>query len=458
MYISQIVMNSGGDIFVMTAIDGIFRSTDDGATWDHLSLNDAPIYSIAINHSGVIFVGTQGGVFRSRDQGNSWVLKIIDPNDNFSIDSFATSSPGELYAASAYMVFRSSDEGETWTQSNKGMQDQYIRGLAINSRGHIFAGSSNMEGVFRSADNGETWIPTDLDSVNAMVIAINSQDHIFVATEFEAGVLRSLDNGNTWAPINNGLQERGRVNAIAFNALGEVFLGDTVDGVFRSRDNGNNWQQTNLGLPGAEYISSFTFTSNGEIFAGTFGGQGIFRSADQGRTWEQVRNDLGYNEIYALFTNSQDHIFAGTYTGIYRSTNHGNNWERSALQDVQVTCFIRGARGYIFAGTGRWGVFRSRDEGQTWEKMSSDLDDIFIHDLAANSRGDVYAVTQSGLYLSTTDAESWIATSLTNIGIFCIDINQSDHVFVGENSGAGLRGHIFRSIDGGLSWTQTELS
>jgi len=87
-----------------------------------------------------------------------------------------------------------------------------VKCLAINSSGHIFAGTAGGinalrvlgDGVFRSTDNGDSWtqVNTGLTNESVGCLAINSSGHIFAGT-YGGGIFRSTDNGGTWTAVNN---------------------------------------------------------------------------------------------------------------------------------------------------------------------------------------------------------------------------------------------------------------
>src|SRR6266436_4364546 len=66
--------NPSGHMFVGTQGGGVFRSTDNGATWIGVSngMTDTNVRALAINSASDIFAGTFSGVFRSTDNGDSW--------------------------------------------------------------------------------------------------------------------------------------------------------------------------------------------------------------------------------------------------------------------------------------------------------------------------------------------------------------------------------------------------
>ena len=134
------------------------------------------------------------------------------------ISSLVVDSSGDIFAAS-YLnpgVFRSTDDGDSWTQTTTGFMNSHVDVLAINTKGHIFAGGygDNHGSVFRSIDNGESWtqIDTTLPAQGIGAIAINESGDIF-AIEGE-GFYRSTNNGDNWVQIS-GLAYPPRCLAIS---------------------------------------------------------------------------------------------------------------------------------------------------------------------------------------------------------------------------------------------------
>src|SRR5437762_3941485 len=78
------------------------------------------------------------------------------------------------------------------------------------------------------------------------------------------------------------------------------------------------WAQTN-GPQGGDGIALATSPS-GHIFVGTQGG-GVFRSTDDGGTWMGASVGITDTNVRALAINSASHIFTGTFTGVFRSTD-----------------------------------------------------------------------------------------------------------------------------------------
>ena len=276
--VRALAINSSDDIFAATN-GGVFRSSDNGDTWTQINtgLTRTSINALAINSNHDIFAGSFGGhVFRSSDNGDNWSEISLGVATTIVV-SLAINGGGDIFAGTLGFagdeggVFRSTDNGANWSRINAGLTSTDVRALAINNSGDIFAGTNS--GVFRSSDNGDNWRQTALMNISVLAFAINSSGDIFAGTN--GGVFRSSNNGDNWSQINTGLTN-GLVRALASNRS-DIFAGTEGGGVFRSSDNGNNWSQINTGLTNT-IVQALDINSNSDIFAGTE--DGMFRNAE----------------------------------------------------------------------------------------------------------------------------------------------------------------------------------
>jgi photosystem II stability/assembly factor-like uncharacterized protein len=289
-----------------------------------------------------------------------------------------------------------------WVQTN-GPYGGSVNTIAINERGHIFAGTS-AGGVFRSTNNGDNWAPINngLRETNIGALTINASGHIFAGTHQsfaadDSGVYRSTDDGNSWIRNNTGSWGDGTW-CLAINSSGHIFAGGHDIGARRSTDNGEHWSSINSGLPELSFPAALAFNQSEHIFAATLG-DGVFRSTNNGETWTFLTFAYGYT----IAINSSGHIFTGSFNWVSRSTDNGNSWTR-VLQlpnGMEVRALAINAIGHIFAGTynqalGGYGVFRSTDNGENWTPINAGLTDLNILSLAINANGYLFAGTRQG--------------------------------------------------------------
>ena len=294
-------------------------------SWERTNaLDSIKIYSLAINSNGDIFAGTDSsGLFRSTDNGDSWT-NLGFMNDWIHGNGIAIKSDTIFVVTDNHYagggVMRSTDNGNSW--DTLGLNFNAEIAIAINSSGHIFAGTA-AQGVYRSTDNGQNFDQINVGlndtSMSPVSFTINPSGHIFVGTVSGGGVFRSTDNGDNWVQINNGITNYQILSQT--NSNGYIYAGTSGGGAFRSTDNGNNWVQINNGLFGQNgqgyFVQSLVISSNGDIYAGT--GDGVFRSTDNGDNWVEINQGLTSTGVLSLAINSNGVIFAGTLDGVFQS-------------------------------------------------------------------------------------------------------------------------------------------
>ena len=121
--------------------------------------------------------------------------------------------------------------------------------------------------------------------------------------------------------------------------------------------------------------------------------------------------------IRVLAITPDGHVLAGTVSrGLFRSSDNGESWDRltSRLPTGAVDALAASAGGELFAGAPDRGIFHSNDAGQSWELVGSALAPLLPHGLAVSETGTVFAGSRGGLlrsdgiYRITDEANSWV--------------------------------------------------
>ncbi len=284
----------------------------------------------------------------------SWTSTGLDSSEIFSM-VFLKDNSG--LAGTNYGLYKSSDNGQSWNYINQDISENIVTCFCIRPDGYVLAGTS-LKGIFISEDNGDTWNYIGLQGISVTSLAVNSKNIIFAGTVAD-GIYISDSSYEEWTKVFPGA-EYNRYSSLLINTKDIVFAGGT--GVYRSDDNGKTWNLKNNGM-GNWPVYSLIYDKNGNLDAGTDLG-GFFRSEDNGETWISFNAGLTNTEITTLTINNSGHIFAGTWKGgVYRSIDNGENWAAidSGLTNKHIFTLAVSPDNYLFAGTLR-GIFRVKSK------------------------------------------------------------------------------------------------
>lgn len=133
--------------------DGVFRSSDGGATWRPMPMTpfNKSIRALAVLPGDVVLAGPIGsGFYRSTDGGGSFELSslALDPYV-CCFNDFLVSPGGDVFAESAYGVFYSTDRGASWIDLTGDLAGLELLSMTIDGDGFVYVGT-NGAGVYRS--------------------------------------------------------------------------------------------------------------------------------------------------------------------------------------------------------------------------------------------------------------------------------------------------------------------
>ena len=209
------------------------------------------------------------------------------------------------------------------------------------------------------------------------------------------------------------------------------------------------WVQMSNGMGTNKNVWSLA-ASGDNIFAGT--NFGVYISTNNGESWSLT--SLNNQSGHVLLIN-ENNIYAGTFHGVFKSTNDGQNWVQIGLSNRSIWALtIHGNN--IFAGTDfGHGVYRSTNNGLSWTQTSLG-DTNFISSLVM-SGNNIFAGdwASNSVFLSSDTGNTWTQISLggtpTEV-VFCLAV-KGNFMFAGVDNGG-----VFRSSNGGFNWTQTSLN
>ena len=313
-------------------------------------------------------------------------------------------------------LYRRADGEEEWRSITNGLpQDPQVRALLVHPQNPeiIYAGTNR--GPYRSDDRGDHWEALNVpgDGGDVWSLAFHPHDpNVMYAGYDPCAIHHSKDGGATWRKMNTEgvIFPRDTTNpplgkrvidiaADPSNPM-DMYAAIEVGGLLASRDGGESWESIIDGL----YVNMHTLDLHGvEVSAATPGTVYIitrtatFRSRDRGRHWEHVQMEEMFpggaycrdllvapddpNTMYLTAGAGGGAAPAGTAPAgaLFRSRDTGETWERldigetppSRMANVVIN---RGAPSELHCGSREGQVFSSYDGGDTWSKSQLPVD------------------------------------------------------------------------------------
>ncbi len=351
--------------------DGIYKSSDGGASWEHLGLAEVGIISrifIDPNNSNLIYVAAMGIPFE-RDNNRG--------------------------------LYKSTNGGQTWNQVLFVDDDAGIIDLVVvpNNTQTIYAASWN-----RIRNNSES-----------LIYGTDSRIH------------KSTDGGVSWNILSNGLPT-GNVSRIGLtmsasdtSMLYAVYVSSSLNigGVYKTTDAGANWISLPVGQPLIYCYSGFGWYfgqirispyNNNELF---ILGVDLYKSTDGGYIWNTAGPNWATNQFYAdkhdlVYIDSLT-ILCSTDGGLYKSTDGGSNW--TDIDNIPNTQFYRVAvdphnPGFYAGGSQDNGtLYGSQNSFYSWERINGG--DGFQPLFDYSNPNIQYSESQNGMLYYTNGSGYW---------------------------------------------------
>ncbi len=315
---------------------GMYRSTDGGATWEHVGLaSSGTIGRIVVDPenpkriwvavSGNLFVpGGQRGVYLSTDGGDSWKRSLKPPNSTTGgVDITIDPSDSDHIIASMWDHLRKPDDRQ-YTGVGSGIWETHNGGSSWKRLGQG-------QGLPASADDvgriGVAFAPSDSDQVYA--VYANNESGSF------QNFFRSTDNGASWTRPA-GADDLGGSQSTYGWWFARIFVDpDDADrmylaglNMYQSTDGADNFASVGGGLHPDQHIAVWDTHSGGDVYIGNDGG--LYASANGGSSWTHSA-DEPWSQYVSIDVSEQDPT---RYLGGLQDNGTRASWTSPPFQDI----------------------------------------------------------------------------------------------------------------------------
>lgn len=443
-------------VYAGTLGGGVSRSIDGGRTWvsANAGLTHPVITALAVSPQDYrrVWAATEGGLYRTIDAGHNWLRVFTERVDSVAIDPENTSI---VYIGTRDRMFRSGNGGATWSPIGETLVPFETRFwvpalVAAPSRPQTLyaAYRGARSGIFKSENGGLAWSRIFRGTVTHLAVHPRNPDTLWAATW--RGVFVTTDAGATWSRV----LERTDIGALVFAPDGGRVFAAVPGRVLMSRDNGAHWRRVGTGLPLRPIHGMAVDPANpGRLLAGPEI-RGAFGLDPATGTWRRTSDGLvGFAAESVGPAPDGSALWVASRLGLYRTTDEGATWNRmlsgTAVVAAPSDALTVYAGGEIRGGDDQPAFFCSHDGGASWVAMEGGITRGPILSLAVHpaepSIG--YAGTRSGLFKTTDFGHHWTALPLTGgVEGLAIDSNDPERLYATQ----GRR--LFHSHDGGANW------
>jgi photosystem II stability/assembly factor-like uncharacterized protein len=450
------------------ALDGVFVSSDAGATWHRISpVNDPELHnvdSIAIDprNPKIIYAGTFHLPWKTTDGGAHWApihSGMIDDSDVFSL-VVDRQNPERVFASACSGIYRSDNGGTLWMK---------IQGIPFSARrthivlqdpSHpevVYAGTT--EGLWKASSGGSEWkLMTPANWViNSMVVEPGS-DRVVIGTD-QLGVLVSDDGGEFFRVSNQGFDHR-QVTAFALDPRrpGHLLavLANAPEAMLETSDDGRTWFPLGGRLVPDEILGVYA-SPRGWLVALKKGGLELY--APNFRLWSAFGQIAGpdtqpFHAVVNGFAFGRERWFAATEQGLFVSTDGGNTWSAVRLvhANLPAVSIVASPDGRTLWVASSGGMLYSQDSGANWSWRDLPIQSGGVIGMQSGGGKTLLASSERGLYISRDDGTTW---TLAGHGL---PASPPEEIAVtGEVWIASMRsGGLYISKDLGATWNREQ--
>jgi photosystem II stability/assembly factor-like uncharacterized protein len=476
--------------------DGIYKSTDGGENWTHLGLdNSERISKILVDpkDGNTVYACVPGklwsdsadrGVYKTTDGGKTWaqILKGENLSTGCSALAMDPTDPKTLYAGtwdfrrkgwtfrsggdgptahSGSSFFKTTDGGATWTELN----EQTAKGLPPKPWGRVAVAvapsnrnvlytliESTRSALFRSADGGKTWEERDRSTnmvwrpfyFSNLIVDPKDENRVYKPG---GSIIMSTDGGKSFTNIAGG--GHGDFHDVWIDPANTEYVITCDDGgIWYSEDSGNKWWK-GINLPiGQFYHVSVDSADPYHVYGGlqdnsVWRGDSAYPGGISNSRWENLYGGDGFwafadptDEKYAYVEAQGGEIArVNIITHENRSIKPQPKYDEPKLRFNWNTPIHMSPNepGVVYIGAQY--LFRSRDHGQSWDRISPDL--------TTNDPEKQKQEESGGVTVDNSDAE-------THTTIYSISESPKNGqvIWVGTDDG-----NLQLTQDGGKTWT-----
>ena len=461
---------------------GVFRSEDQGGTWQAAGLLGQSVRALARAPSqpNTLVAGTLDGIYRSDDGAKTW--KHISPAGDAEIrnlDSVAIDphDPQTIYVGTFHLPWKTTDGGRRWFPINTGMiDDSDVMSILIDRTKPDRIYASACSGIYRSDNAGLEWkkiqgIP--FSARRTPVLGQDSQRPRTVYAGTTEGLWKTTDAGASWQRVT---PRNWVINALLVDreTSSRVMIGTEQLGFLVSENAGANFRAANEGFYHRQIIAlALDRERPGRVLAVlTNAPEPVLATDDGGHTWQPLGPGLNTEALRRVYASPDGWWATLERGGLMRYDEQKAAWVRAGLTSEDAASARerwrrpRAAKGSLplkhvvndmafshvtwFLATPD-GLLASRDHGAHWSPFPVGPLMLPVYSVRVSPDGrNLWVVSLRGMAFSQDAGKTWSWHDLPFEAGGALRLDVADE----ETLLATARNGLYISRDAGKSWQQ----
>jgi photosystem II stability/assembly factor-like uncharacterized protein len=396
----QVIVDAESGAIYLAGSGSIFVSRDEGKTWTQL-FPAAVVNKLVADGPGHFYAATNRGVLEYNAGSQAWTA-VGSVRNYVRTVTITSSTPRRIYAAENFAVITKQEGDRDWVRTKgAGLVGASATDVAVARSKPSKAYATTLPGIFRTDDEGQSWQLKSTSIGSHVEISPEAPNTAYVSSGSSNALLKTTDGGATWTGVTPTFPSAFAVapsdSATLYAAL--------ASGMSKTTDGGRTWVTVGSGIASEYYDFYYGFSATSitidpsnasNVYLGR--NSGLYKTTDGGSNWQKTA-DLSAVRTMAIDPADSSIVYAARYVnGVLKSDDGGVTWNRAGLIDkVVVTLAISGTD--LYAGTGEGHIYKSSDGGEHWKNFDDGLARGFVSRVAVDASGHyLYAATSAGLY------------------------------------------------------------
>lgn len=494
-------------VYHLNGAGRIMKSTNQGNSWREIfntgrGVGNAMSFIFHPNNRGVFMVASSAGVFKTTNSGASFT-KVL--NQHIEDIAYKPGQPNVVYACGR-RFYKSTNGGNSFVRKSAGIVSEERMRMAVtparnnyvylvqksgSSFGHFYRSTNSGEGFAKRSANNPPFFTQAWRDMAIMVSSTNAEEvHVAGMNNH-----RSRNGGNSFTELAAwsapGDPSYIHADVEVMMCVNDVFYAGTDGGIYRSRNHGDNYTDLSSlgglavhqfyrigGTPqdpgmmiggsqdngvnlmknknktwnawlGADGMECFIDPTNKNIVYGMTQNGGMNKSNNGGRNRVTINKpvDGNGNWVTPFFVDPSraSNIYAG-YDGLYRSKDRGITWSKISRSvntggNIDEATIAPSDNRYIYMAKGDrfWRTKNGQADNPTWELRNGFAGNVNFIAVDPNNPARVaIACNGSRVYISNNAGDTWInkKMNLPNAGAECVafDNKPNNGLYVGTNN------------------------